>query len=175
MDTLVMVTTRLIDPRDAEVLARLLTENRGFLAPYEPLREESYFTPDGQRADIDAALNTHQQAANLPHVILDDTGAVIGRITLSGIVRGALQSCSVGYWIAQAAGGRGAGTAAVTRMTQLAFEELALHRVQAETLVDNVRSQRVLEKVGFARYGLAPEYLRIAGRWQDFLMYQLLS
>ncbi|GAA0325518.1 GNAT family N-acetyltransferase [Kineococcus aurantiacus] len=42
-------------------------------------------------------------------------------------------------------------------MTQLAFKELALHRVQAETLVDNVRSQRVLKRVGFTRYGLAPE------------------
>jgi len=170
-----MVITRLIDPQDAEVLARLLTENRDFLAPYEPLHEESYFTPKGQRADIDAALKGHQQGAGLPQVILDETGAVIGRITLSGIVRGALQSCSIGYWVAQAAGGCGVGTAAVTRMTQLAFEELALHRVQAETLVDNARSQRVLEKVGFTRHGLAPQYLRIAGRWQDFVMHQLLS
>ena len=60
-------------------------------------------------------------------------------------------------------------------MTTLAFDDLGLHRVQAETLPDNVRSQRVLARNGFVRYGLAPQYLTIAGRWQDFEMYQLLS
>jgi ribosomal-protein-alanine N-acetyltransferase len=170
-----VVTTRLIDPADAEALARLLVVDRDFLAPCEPLRGDAYSTPDGQRADIEAALRAHHRGTALPHVVLGEDGDVIGRTTLSGIVRGALQSCSVGCWIAQASGGRGAGTAALTRMTRLAFGELGLHRVQAETLVDNVRSQRVLAKVGFTRYGLAPEYLRIAGRWQDCVMHQLLA
>ncbi|GAB3216296.1 GNAT family N-acetyltransferase [Kineococcus gypseus] len=170
-----MVTTRLIESRDAEALAHLLVVNRDFLAPYEPLREQSYFTPAGQRADIHAALDAHERGAGLPRVVLDEGGQLIGRITLSGIVRGALLSCSIGYWIAQAAGGRGAATAAVAQMTEIAFGQLGLHRVQAETLVDNVRSQRVLQKNGFTRYGLAPQYLKIAGRWQDHVMHQLLS
>jgi ribosomal-protein-alanine N-acetyltransferase len=57
----------------------------------------------------------------------------------------------------------------------VAFDELRLHRIQAETLPHNVRSQRVLERNGFARIGLAPEYLSIGGRWQDHIMYQLLN
>ena len=170
-----MVTTRLITLDDAAALARLLVQDRDFLAPYEPLRPQTYATPEGQRSDITTALRAHGQGTNLPHVIVDDDGRVIGRITLNGIVRGALQSCSTGYWVARAAGGRGAASAAVRRMTGLAFGELGLHRVQAETLVDNVRSQRVLQRNGFTRYGLAPQYLEIAGRWQDFVMYQLLS
>ena len=28
---------------------------------------------------------------------------------------------------------------------------------------------------GFQRYGLAPQYLRIAGRWQDHELWQLLA
>ena len=170
-----MVTTRLIDVGDAERLALLLRENRDFLAPYEPLREDAWFTAEGQRAVVDADLRAHEQGTGLPHVVLDDTGAVVGRATLNGIVRGAFQSCSIGYWVAQAAGGRGVATAAVARLTGLAFDELGLHRVQAEVLVDNVRSRRVLERNGFTRYGLAPRYLRIAGRWQDCEVHQLLD
>ena len=170
-----MPTTRLIRTEDAEELATLLRENRDFLATYEPSRDDAWFTAAGQRADVAAALRVHEQGGNLPHVIVDDEGRISGRITLSGIVRGALQSCAVGYWVAEAAGGRGAATAAVARMTTLAFDDLGLHRVQAETLPDNVRSQRVLARNGFVRYGLAPQYLKIAGRWQDFEMYQLLS
>ncbi|WP_432497954.1 GNAT family N-acetyltransferase [Kineococcus gypseus] len=170
-----MVTTRLVQVRDADALARLVRVDREFLAPWEPLRDEAWFTAAGQRAEVRGALAAHEAGTCLPHVVLDDDGAVIGRITLNGVVRGALQSCSTGYWIASAAGGRGAAGAALARVTRLAFDDLGLHRVQAETLVHNTRSQRVLQRCGFMRYGLAPRYLRIAGRWQDHVLFQLLD
>ncbi|MDP9393587.1 MAG: GNAT family N-acetyltransferase [Actinomycetota bacterium] len=170
-----MVPSRLITPDDAPALAELLRSSREFLAPWEPIRAEDYFTVEGQRGDIDVSLDRHRQGGALPHVILDEDGRVVGRITLNGIVRGAFQSCSVGYWLAEAHTGRGLATAAVRHITTVAFEELGLHRVQAETLEHNVRSQRVLDRNGFVRYGLAPKYLKIAGRWQDCVMYQVLN
>jgi len=54
-------------------------------------------------------------------------------ITLQSIIRGFFQSCSVGYWIAEGAQGRGLATAALREATLVAFYELGLHRVQAET------------------------------------------
>jgi [ribosomal protein S5]-alanine N-acetyltransferase len=57
----------------------------------------------------------------------------------------------------------------------VAFEELGLHRVQAATLLDNVRSQRVLERNGFVRFGVAPTYLNISGRWQDHALYRVVK
>ncbi len=170
-----VVPSRLITPDDAPALAELLRSSRDFLAPWEPIRGEDYFTVEGQRGDIDVSLDRHRQGGALPHVILDEDGRVVGRITLNGIVRGAFQSCSVGYWLAEAHTGRGLATAAVRHITTVAFEELGLHRVQAETLEHNVRSQRVLDRNGFVRYGLAPKYLKIAGRWQDCVMYQVLN
>jgi [ribosomal protein S5]-alanine N-acetyltransferase len=167
--------TRLVTLDDAPVLAKLLRLNRDFLAPWEPLRDENYFTVDGQHAVLRADLEQHEQGAKLPHVILDDSDRVIGRITLSGIVRASFQSCAMGYWVSAADNGRGFATAAVREMVGVAFEELGLHRVQAETLLHNVRSQRVLERNGFVRYGMAPEYLNICGRWQDCAMYQVVK
>jgi [ribosomal protein S5]-alanine N-acetyltransferase len=38
--------------------------------------------------------------------------------------------------------------------------------------VDNVPSQRVLEKNGFTRIGVAPRYLEIAGAWSDHVLFQ---
>ena len=32
-----------------------------------------------------------------------------------------------------------------------------------------------LERSGFARFGMAPNYLHIAGQWQDHVLYQLLN
>src|SRR5436190_6804594 len=101
-----------------------------------------------QRAIIGDALARYKQGSALPHVILDRTGRVVGRITLNGIVRGPFQSCSMGYWVSASDNGRGLATAAVREITGVAFGELGLHRIQAETLLHNIRSQRVLERGG---------------------------
>jgi [ribosomal protein S5]-alanine N-acetyltransferase len=170
-----MATCRLISPEDAPVLAQLLRLNREFLAPWEPLRDDDYFTEDRQRMVIENALREHQEGRNLPLVIVDGAAGVVGRITLNNIVRGAFQSSSVGYWVSETAGGRGVATAALKQAISVAFGELGLHRLQAETLLHNVASQKVLERNGFVRIGMAPSYLKIAGRWQDFILYQLIN
>jgi ribosomal-protein-alanine N-acetyltransferase len=170
-----VTSCRLIEPADAPALAELLRANRDFLAPFEPARRESYFTADGQQAAIGAALAEHEAGRTLPYVILGDDGSLAGRITLSGIVRGVFLSCSVGYWVNQDLNGRGVATAALREIRRVAFDELGLHRIQAETLVANIGSQRVLERNGFYRIGMAPAYLKIAGRWQDMVMFQVVN
>jgi ribosomal-protein-alanine N-acetyltransferase len=170
-----MDITRLLTLSDAPALAELVSVNRDFLAPFEPVRTDGYFTLAGQRAVIEKALIAHQQRTALPHVILAGDGRLAGRITLQGIVRASFQSCSVGYWVSAADNRRGLATAALRDIIGVAFGELGLHRVQAETLPHNTGSQRVLERNGFVRYGLAPAYLKIAGTWQDHILYQAIN
>jgi [ribosomal protein S5]-alanine N-acetyltransferase len=166
--------TRLIALDDAEVLGELVRVNREFLAPTDVGHDEDYFTADGQRARIADALTRHAQGTMQPRVILTEAGLVAGRINLNDIVRGAFWSCHLGYWLNEADNGRGLATAAVREIIEVAFGELGLHRIEAGTLPDNVRSQRVLERNGFTRIGLAPDYLRIAGSWQDHVLFQLV-
>jgi ribosomal-protein-alanine N-acetyltransferase len=169
-----VVSTRLVAEDDAAALAQLLAVNREFLAPWEPIRAEEYFTADGQRGAVQQALEQHARGATVPHVILHQD-LIVGRVTLSNIVRGAFQSCNLGYWVGSAHNGRGVATAAVGEMTQVAFGDLGLHRIEAGTLLDNLASQRVLERNRFVRFGVAPAYLKIAGRWQDHALYQALN
>jgi ribosomal-protein-alanine N-acetyltransferase len=167
--------TRLVTEDDAPVLAELLRVNRDFLAPWEPIRDEEHRTVEGQRTVIRSALQRYEQGITVPSVILDEEGDVVGRITLNDIVRGPFQSCHLGYWLSAAANGRGLATAAVRDAIRLAFEGLGLHRIEAGTLLHNVRSQRVLERNGFVRFGVAPAYLNIAGQWQDHALYQIVN
>jgi [ribosomal protein S5]-alanine N-acetyltransferase len=170
-----VTVTRLITLDDAPVLAKLLQANRAFLAPWDPVRSQDYYTESGQRADIAFGLSQYREGLKLPHVVLNESGAVAGRITLSSIVRGPFQSCSLGYWVGAADNGRGLASAAVRDIIQVAFGDLGLHRIEAGTLLHNVRSQRVLERNGFVRFGIAPQYLKIAGRWQDHVLFQLVN
>jgi len=160
---------------DAEALADLVRTDRAFLAPWEPARDDDFFTVEGQRAVLAQQLVEHRQGVTVPYVVLGPAGAVAGRITLSRIVRGAFWSAGLGYWVSEAAGGRGLATAAVGELKRVAFEELGLHRIEAGTLLHNVRSQRVLERNGFERYGTAPPDLRNAGRGQDHAQFQVVT
>ncbi|MCF6743511.1 GNAT family N-acetyltransferase [Blastococcus sp. KM273128] len=167
--------TRLLALDDAPALADLVRADQEFQAPWEPARDERWYTEAGQRDDVRAALDRHEAGLALPCVVLDEAGAVAGRVNLNNVVRGAFQSASLGYWVASASDGRGLATGAVAEMLRRAFTDLGLHRVEAGTLLHNAASQKVLERNGFTRYGLAPRYLRIAGRWQDHVLFQVLA
>ncbi|MBB2942129.1 ribosomal-protein-alanine N-acetyltransferase [Actinoplanes lutulentus] len=156
---------------DAGALAGLLTVNRAYLAPWDPIRDESYYTEAGQLKIISDTL----RAGNTyPYVIVED-GKIVGRVNLNNVVRGPFLSASLGYWVGESTAGRGVATAAVTAAVKKAFTEHGLHRVEAGTLTHNVRSQRVLERNGFTRFGVAPRYLKIAGEWQDHILFQRLN
>ena len=166
-------TIRQAVPGDARVLAALYRSEREFLAPFEPDRGESFFTEATQRVRLTELAERRRAGAGDAWVILDD-GEPAGVISLSNIVRGPFQSANIGYFVAQGSNGRGVGTTAVKLVVREAFTVLGLHRLEAGTLVDNVASQRVLEKAGFERIGLARRYLHIAGGWRDHVLFQRL-
>jgi ribosomal-protein-alanine N-acetyltransferase len=143
---------RLATVEDSAALAELLRVNREFLAPWEPMRSDKFFTSDGQRQAIEDVLLEHEHGVTSPHVILSD-GGIVGRVTLSNIVRGPFQSCNLGYWVDSAHNGRGLATAAVREIVDLAFGELGLHRVEAGTL--NTTSARNGCSNTLALYGSA--------------------
>ena len=170
-----MAVTRLIAPDDAKTFARLLTANRDFLAPWSPLQHDRYFTEDGQREILTRDLAGYELGGMLPLAILDADGAVCGRINQNSIVRGAFQSASVGYWVSESHIGRGLATAAVADVIALGFGKYGLHRLEAATLLHNTPSQRVLARNGFRPFAVAERYLKIAGKWQDHILFQLLN
>jgi len=158
---------RELRPGDAEELAALYRANREFLAPFEPARPPEFFTGEGQRERLERQLADGTR----PFAILDGD-AIAGTINLFHIVRESLQSGTIGYWVDRARNGRGLATSAVEDVVAYAFGELSLHRVEAATLVDNVPSQRVLEKAGFERIGVARNFLHVHGEWRDFVLFQ---
>ena len=100
---------------------------------------------------------------------------IIGRVALGGVLLGAFQNAYLGYWIDSAHQGRGLMTEAVRATTMFAFKAAALHRVQAAVMPRNASSQRVLEKVGYRREGMAAKYLCIAGSWEDHVVFAMTA
>ena len=165
------VSIRPLAVTDARQLAQLYSRNREFLAPLEPLRPDAFYTFEGQRRHI-AQLTDRRTAGTAYPFLITVSGKPVGAINLSNVVRGAFQSANVGYWVAEQHNGQGVCTRALGLLCERAFGEIGLHRIEAGTLPDNYASQRVIEKNGFVRIGLAPRYLQIAGVWSDHILFQ---
>ena len=78
----------------------------------------------------------------------------IGKIALSGIMRGAMYGAYLGYWMSSDTQGRGYVTEALGAVLDFAFGPAGLHRVQAAIMPRNARSLRVIEKLGVSARGL---------------------
>ncbi|TKV26379.1 GNAT family N-acetyltransferase [Arthrobacter sp. NamB2] len=165
------VGMRLLAPTDAVALAQAYRDNREHLSPWEPLRDDAYFTEAGQADQIAGKLAGLASGTEVPWVLTSDH-RIVGTITLSGIVRGPFLNAHVGYWVDARLQGRGVGSAALHRAAHRARGPLGLHRIQASVLPHNEPSKAVLLRAGFTLIGTAPAYLSIAGRWQDHLLYQ---
>lgn len=167
------VSLRVLRADDAPELAASYVRNREHLAPWEPDRDDVFYTEAGQVAIVTNALSAHSDGLSLPLVLTSGT-RIVGRVNINSIVRGAFQNCHLGYWVAAGFQGQGLMKKAVAATVAIVRDELGLHRIEAGTLVHNVASQRVLLANGFEQFGLAPKYLKINGRWQDHRMFQLL-
>jgi len=64
----------------------------------------------------------------------------------------------VGYDLAREYWDQGLASEAMRAVVWFAFEQLDLHRLEAITIAENVRSIRLLERLGFQQEGLRREY-----------------
>ena len=163
------------EPSDAREQLGLRLANRDHTGPWDPLRDESFYTEAGQRLELDLDQRSWAAGNAYAFAVLDIEGRdrIIGRVALSNVVRGPWQNATLGYWIDQDAGGRGHASRAVRLALEFAFEHAGLHRVQPAIIPRNIRSVRVAEKVGFRLEGRALRYLKINGAWEDHDVYAL--
>jgi len=98
---------------------------------------------------------------------------IVGRIALTSVTRGPFQSAQLGYWMDAGHVRRGLMSEAVDATLGFAFDRLGLHRLQAAVMPTNQVSRTILQKRGFREEGYAERYLRIAGKWEDHVLYGL--
>lgn len=167
---------RFIENKDAEALCDLFIRNREFFQKYSPARSDDYYDVDARRKEIRKSIKQRNNDEKYSFgIFLNSTDELIGNVNLSGVVRGPLQSCLIGYSLDKAHNGRGYMQEAVRLAVEFAFKSLNLHRVEAGVMPSNSGSMRVLEKVGFHKEGIAKKNVKINGVWEDHQMFAIIS
>ncbi|MBS0186649.1 MAG: GNAT family N-acetyltransferase [Planctomycetes bacterium] len=96
-----------------------------------------------------------------------EDGAMVGYVGLNGIRHGALLGCDLGYWIGRPFTRRGYMTEGLLLAIRHAFQQLKLHRVEANIQPVNAASIGVVKKAGLRFEGVALRFLQIDGKWCD--------
>jgi [ribosomal protein S5]-alanine N-acetyltransferase len=132
----------------APALLAFEQENRAYFAASVPDRGDAYFA---NFADEHSELLACQAAGtDYFHVLVEDDGAIVGRVNLFEVAEG---SADLGFRIAERAAGRGLATAAVRQLCALAVAEYGLSVLRAAARVEYAGSRTVLARVGFVPVG----------------------
>jgi [ribosomal protein S5]-alanine N-acetyltransferase len=100
---------------------------------------------------------------------------VVGVVNINEIVGGAFQSAYLGYYGMLSFSRQGLMTEALRAAARYAFEDLGLHRLEANIQPENIASTALVRRLGFRKEGFSPSYLRINGQWRDHERWALLA
>ena len=169
---------RVSEPSLAKRVSAFYQRNREFLKDSEPDREKHFYTDDFQRK---ALARDYKQARELCALRLwmlpkDDpeNGEVIGAVGLGGIAYGAFRSAFLRYQLDGSKTGQGYMHEGLSRLIDIAFQDIGLHRLEANIMPRNAASLRLVKKLGFHEEGLGVRFLKIGGAWEDHLRMALL-
>lgn len=104
-----------------------------------------------------------------------EDGRIVGSINLSQIFLGAFRNAYLGYYVGARYSGQGYLTEAIHLMLEYAFEQLKLHRLEANIQPGNIASIALVERAGFIREGFSRRYLKIYGRWRDHERWAIIA
>ena len=170
------------DPDLAPAVCEFQRRNRQHFARWDPPTAESFYSLESQSTRVTHGLTAFQSDTAYRYWLIDATKAggarlpssdveVIGSLHFSQVSRGAFQSAMLGYALDEAHVGQGLMSEAIAAGLEEVFSpRVNLHRVQAAYRPENLRSARVLERMGFHKEGLAPDYLYIDGAWRDHIV-----
>ena len=164
--------------RQVAAVADFYRRNRAHFAPWDPPLPADHAEPERVAQALADAADAFVSGRSLRWWLqpVGQPERVIGSVHLSSVVRGAFQSCNLGYAIDAAAQGQGLMQEALHAVLAEAFSpRLNLHRVQAGVRPDNSRSLAVLARLGFQEIGLARRYLFIDGDWRDHRLFALTN
>ncbi|MGT2472028.1 GNAT family N-acetyltransferase [Paraburkholderia terrae] len=128
------------------------------------------------RAGFDSWLGRCLTGPNVGLVARErDSGRVIGVVNISEIVVGAFQSAYLSHYGMSSFSRKGLMTEALRAAVDHAFDDLGLHRLEANIQPENEASIALVRRLGFQKEGFSPRYLRINGEWRDHERWALLS
>ena len=105
---------------------------------------------------------------------LKETKKTIGVLDIYDIDRRD-KHAKTGYWLGRNYWGKGYALEAVKGVIKFAFNNLNLNKIFADTLTDNLSSNKLLEKAGFRKIGVMRKDKLVKGKLRDRFLWELIK
>jgi len=166
------ISMRMLAIRDAEALFQLTDHSRDHLREWLPWVDETK-TIDDSRSFIKNSFQIYAERSGL-------TAGIFYKGNLAGIA--GFNSFDwknkiryIGYWLATTYQGHGIMTRAVRALTDYAFHELQLNRVDIRAAYENKRSRAIPERLGFTEEGHLRQTEWLYDHYVDHVIYGMLA
>ncbi|MEM6425717.1 MAG: GNAT family N-acetyltransferase [Cyanobacteria bacterium P01_H01_bin.119] len=168
---------RMAEVQDVTAILAYYQVNRAHLEPYEPIRPPGFDTEAYWQQEVQHRRTDFIEGRSLRLFIFErvPNSPIIGSVNLNNIVRGVFQAGSLGYSLAAVKQGQGYMGEALKALIAYSFDDLKLHRIMAAYMPRNHRSGSLLKRLGFQIEGVARDYVRINGRWEDHILTSLVN
>lgn len=152
-----------------------VNDEKDFLAPWEPARDENYYSLEICELRIKEMRRDFLEDKGLVLCFLSpNEDKMLAYSNYSNIVRGVFQACNLGYSLRESEQGKGVMHEALKAGLEYLHKEQNIDRIQASYMPRNVKSAAVLAKLGFEKEGVARDYLKINGEWEDHILTALV-
>lgn len=148
------------EPRkeDKQLFIQAMNKSISFLEPWVkvPLSNDEF----------DEYIKRYQQPNQKSYLVCDSSGHLAGVFNISEIIYGAFQSAYLGFYATIDHAAQGYMREGLKLVLNKIFNELGLHRIEANIQPLNSRSIKLVKNSGFHYEGFSPRYLKINGEWR---------
>lgn len=163
------ISIKTLELSDSITIFDLIDADRIFLRKWLPFVDLAFEEQD-TRDYVESVLNTDSDQFVIMYNNLP--------IGLAGFNYVELHNCrlDIGYWMAEKYQGKGIMVQVVKRLMKIAFDEMDIHRIRIRVAVDNIKSRKIPEKLGFTLEGVERDgELLVDNKFTDLAIYSLLK
>jgi ribosomal-protein-alanine N-acetyltransferase len=151
-------------------------ENKDHLEPWEPAKGSDFYSVESGRLRGEKSYQAFLNGTAVSFIAFDKSSRkLVANCNFTNIVKNPLFGCNLGYSVCKTAEGVGLGQEVVAAGIHYMFEVAGLHRIMANHMPYNMRSEKLLKTLGFEREGYAKAYLKINGKWEDMVLNSLIN
>lgn len=166
------LSLKLIDLTDTAKVFELTNQSRGYLREWLPWLDSTTMIQDTQNF-ISGCLKGYSENRNLTTVILYN-GEIVGTAGFNQM-NWSNKTAQIGYWLSEPYQGKGIMTRVAKALTDYAFRELKLNKVEIRAAAENNKSRAIPERLGFMNEGCIRQAEWLYDHFVDHIVYGMLA
>jgi ribosomal-protein-alanine N-acetyltransferase len=168
-----------IDESYAEQILKYWIRNKEFLKEWVPSKSDNFYCIETQKLILKNDLIKMNNFENLILWVFEkedyNFNNPLGLVGFTNIIKGSLNTCTLGYLLDKDKEGIGFMTEALKKGIEVIFNEYKLHRIEANIMPKNEKSLNVLKALNFINEGYFKKYQKIDNIWQDHIHLSLIN